>query len=133
MGFHGGTANDHPQQCCVDTGTPDETLNLAEWRMREVKARHMTSTTTKHRTARLNLSVIAGLAGLCGIDLMPLPAAAQGTPEQQAACQNDAMRLCGQFVPDVQRITTCMVQMRRYVSPRCRATMEKARRSSRGR
>jgi hypothetical protein len=86
--------------------------------------------TTKNLTARLNLSAIAGLVGLGGIALMPLPAKAQGTPK--TACQNDARRLCGQFVPDRQHITTCMIQMRSYVSPRCRATMEKARRSSRG-
>ena len=29
------------------------------------------------------------------------PAAAQGTAQQQQACQPDAVRLCGQFIPDV--------------------------------
>jgi hypothetical protein len=31
------------------------------------------------------------------------------TPEQQQRCQGDAMRLCGEFVPDVDRITACMI------------------------
>jgi hypothetical protein len=106
-------------------------LDQAEWARSIGEGKHMTST-MKHRTARLKLNAIAGLAGLGGIAMMPLPAAAQGTPEQQAACQDDAMRLCGQFVPDVQRITTCMIQMRRYLSPRCRATLESARRRRAG-
>jgi hypothetical protein len=46
-----------------------------------------------------------------------LPAAAQVTPEQRAACENDAMRLCREFFGDVQRITACMSQKRRYFKP----------------
>ena len=53
------------------------------------------------------------------------PAAAQGTPEQRAACEGDAMRLCGEFVPDAQRITACMQSKRRYLSARCRAVFNK--------
>ena len=32
------------------------------------------------------------------------------TPEQQQMCSGDAMRLCGEFIPNVDRITACMVQ-----------------------
>jgi hypothetical protein len=67
---------------------------------------------------------ILGAAALIGLGLMAQPAAAQGTPEQRAACENDAMRFCGQHVPDVQRITACMAQHRRYLSPRCRAVFQ---------
>jgi hypothetical protein len=64
-----------------------------------------------------------GLAlGLVGaVSLMPAPAAAQGTPEQRQACQPDAMRLCSEFVPDVDRITACMVKNRIRLSAPCRA------------
>ena len=79
-------------------------------------------------TARLGLRPITGVvvAVLFGVALMlvPVPAAAQGTPEQRAACEGDAMRLCGQF-RDVQQITACMQQNRRYLSPRCRAEFGK--------
>jgi hypothetical protein len=51
------------------------------------------------------------------------PAAAQGTPQQRAACENDAMRVCGQHVPDVNRITQCMIQNQKRLSPACRASM----------
>lgn len=42
------------------------------------------------------------------------------SPEQQQACTPDAMRLCGQFVPDVDRITACMSANRALLSPPCR-------------
>ena len=81
------------------------------------------------RNARLDLRAISGPAALLGLALMltPTAAAAQGTPEQRAACEGDAMRLCSQFVPDVQRITACMQQNRRYLSPRCRAVFGASR------
>ena len=51
-----------------------------------------------------------------------LPAAAQQwTPKQRAACEPDAMRLCNQYIPDVQRVSACMSAYRRYLSPACRA------------
>ena len=50
------------------------------------------------------------------------------TPEQQQACTPDAMRLCGEYVPDVERITACMRSKRAYLSPRCRAEFNKRRR-----
>jgi len=70
---------------------------------------------------RLHRASLLGFGALIGLALMGQPAAAQGTPGQRAACEGDAMRLCNQYVPDVQRITACMAQHRRYLSPRCRA------------
>ena len=43
------------------------------------------------------------------------------TAEQQQACSGDAMRLCGAFVPDVDRITACMMQNKARLTPACRA------------
>ena len=43
------------------------------------------------------------------------------TPEQQLACTPDAMRLCGPYVPDIDRITACMIQNKSQLSPDCRA------------
>ena len=48
-------------------------------------------------------------------------AAQQWTPKQRAACEPDAMRLCNQYLPDVQRTSVCMSHYRRYLSPACRA------------
>ncbi|QOG18220.1 MULTISPECIES: hypothetical protein [Bradyrhizobium] len=41
------------------------------------------------------------------------------TPEQQQACTPDAMRLCGEFVPNVDAITACMIQRKSQLSPQC--------------
>lgn len=34
--------------------------------------------------------------------------ASKGTPEQREACTPDALRLCGQFIPDEDRIEACL-------------------------
>jgi hypothetical protein len=48
-------------------------------------------------------------------------AAAQAyTPEQQQACMGDAMQLCGEFVPNVDRVTACMIRKKSELSPGCR-------------
>jgi hypothetical protein len=74
------------------------------------------------RRIALCFAVPAGLV-LTAI-LAPTPATAQGTPEQRAACEGDAMRLCSAHVPDVQRITACMSQNRRNLSPGCRKVFD---------
>jgi hypothetical protein len=42
------------------------------------------------------------------------------TPEQQQACTGDAFRLCGNAIPDVDRVTVCMIRNRALLSPGCR-------------
>jgi hypothetical protein len=41
--------------------------------------------------------------------------------KQQAACYDDVMRLCGNFVPDVDNVKACMKGKRRLVSAKCSA------------
>jgi hypothetical protein len=43
------------------------------------------------------------------------------TMDEQQACSGDAFRLCSSEIPDVDRITACMVQNRDQLSPACRA------------
>ena len=70
----------------------------------------------------------AALVGLA-LTFASSPALAQQwSPEQRAACEPDAMRLCQQYVPDVGRVRACMLHYRRYLSPRCRAVIEGGRR-----
>jgi hypothetical protein len=59
--------------------------------------------------------------------VMSIPAAAQGTPEQRAACEGDAQRLCAQYIPDIDRITACMQQNRARLSRPCRAVFDAGR------
>jgi hypothetical protein len=50
------------------------------------------------------------------------PAAGQTyTPEQEQACTGDAFRLCSSEIPDVARVTACMVAKKSQLSPPCRA------------
>jgi type II secretory pathway component PulL len=73
-----------------------------------------------------NRQLILSLAAGFGLVLMSSAASAQGTPAQRAACEGDAQRLCSQFIPDVDRITACLGQQRRYLSAACRAMFERA-------
>jgi hypothetical protein len=50
-------------------------------------------------------------------------AAQQGTPEARQACTPDAMRLCSDFIPDVAKVTHCMMAKRGQLSAACRAAM----------
>lgn len=47
------------------------------------------------------------------------------TSEAQQMCSGDAMRLCASEIPDISRITACMVRNRHHVSPGCRAVMDR--------
>jgi hypothetical protein len=79
-----------------------------------------------NRVASLSLpNAVSILAVAWAVACAPVPAAAQGTPEQQQACQPDAMRLCSEFIPDVPSITKCMDRNRASLSPACRAVFTK--------
>lgn len=43
------------------------------------------------------------------------------TPEQQQMCSGDAMRLCGEFIPNVDQITACMIQKYSQLSDGCKS------------
>ena len=60
------------------------------------------------------------LAFALGISISP--AIGQGyTPEQEQACTGDAFRLCSSEIPDISRVTACMVAKKSQLSPACRA------------
>jgi hypothetical protein len=60
------------------------------------------------------------LAIALGCSIMPTASHAY-TPEQQQACTPDAFRLCGDAIPDVDRVTVCMIRNKDQLSPACRA------------
>jgi hypothetical protein len=70
------------------------------------------------RSRRIHLGLMLGAA----FAVFMWPAAGQAyTQEQQQACSGDAFRLCGSEIPDVDRITVCMVRNKSQLSPECRA------------
>ena len=50
------------------------------------------------------------------------------TQEEQMACQDDAFRLCGNAVPDEQRVKACLLANMRRLSPTCRRMFQRGRR-----
>ena len=43
------------------------------------------------------------------------------TAEQEQLCTGDAMRLCSSEIPDVGRVTACMIQKKSQLSDGCRS------------
>src|SRR5207244_9560804 len=63
-----------------------------------------------------------GLLLATALALSMWPAASRAyTDEQQQACSGDASRLCGADIPDVDRITACMIRNKSHLTPGCRA------------
>ena len=48
----------------------------------------------------------------------------RGTLEQQLACTPDVFRLCGEHIPDANRIVACLRQNTPQLSGSCRAVFE---------
>jgi hypothetical protein len=77
------------------------------------------------RSPRLFAFCLAVSTGLVfGSTLTPSRVAAQGTPEQRAACEEEAKYLCANYIPDEQQITACMVRNVHSLSPTCRAMFQ---------
>ncbi|WP_414643215.1 hypothetical protein [Bradyrhizobium sp.] len=47
------------------------------------------------------------------------------TLEAQQMCTSDAFRLCSADIPNIPKITACMVRHRADLSPGCRAVMDR--------
>ncbi|GAB1715129.1 MAG: hypothetical protein NTAFB05_01710 [Nitrobacter sp.] len=47
------------------------------------------------------------------------------TAEAQRQCTGDAFRLCSSEIPNISRITACMVKNRSSLSPGCRVELDK--------
>jgi hypothetical protein len=70
---------------------------------------------------------VVGLGSFIAFLALTGPALA-ATPEQQAACQNDAFRLCDQYIPDEQRVKACLIKNVRKLSPPCRQIFARGKR-----
>jgi len=57
-----------------------------------------------------------------------LHAASAQVVDVRQACTPDAMRLCGEFVPDEAKITACMHRKYSQIGPECRSAMAAGRR-----
>jgi hypothetical protein len=63
-----------------------------------------------------------GLMLATALSFSMLPSASQAyAPEEEQACSGDAFRLCSADIPDVDRVTVCMIRKKSQLSPGCRA------------
>jgi hypothetical protein len=79
------------------------------------QSRDFQSCNFQSRHFQLSLMLVTALS----FSLLPSTGEAY-TPEQQQACSGDAFRLCGPEIPDVDRVTACMVARQAELSPGCR-------------
>ena len=72
------------------------------------------------RSSNLQLRLmLAGVPVALSFLIWPAPGRAY-TAEEQQACSGDAFRLCSAEIPDVDRVTVCMVRNKSLLSPGCR-------------
>ena len=75
----------------------------------------------KSRRSAVYRSVSFAVVCLSGIVLFGGgPASAQRSPEAEQACTPDVMRLCGDYIPNVQPIVACLIRNRLQLSPDCK-------------
>ena len=73
---------------------------------------------TIFRAGNFQLSLLLAVALSVSIG----PATGQTyTPEQEQACTGDAFRLCSSEIPDISRVTACMVAKKSQLSPPCQS------------
>ncbi|WP_076864961.1 hypothetical protein [Bradyrhizobium mercantei] len=75
------------------------------------------------QTQRIVLSLVIAVGGL-GAAAPALSQEYRGTWEQQMACTPDVWRLCGDQIPDTNRIVACLRQNTPQLSSGCRAVFE---------
>jgi hypothetical protein len=115
----------------VDRGIRGMTIRLNPTGRWKPRLRDRSSNAPLRRLKRLTLAAILVCAVLSIATSVALSQGAEGTPEQREACTLDAVNLCGTVIPDARRVEGCLLQHIAIVSLRCRAVIEKGRRSDR--
>jgi hypothetical protein len=73
---------------------------------------------------RIVLGLMFAIGGVAGLQGAAYAQDNRGTMEQQIACTPDVWRLCGDQIPDVNRIVSCLRQNTPQLSPPCRAVFD---------
>src|SRR6478672_9685124 len=71
------------------------------------------------RSRKFQLGLVFATALLASTMMLPGESQAY-TPEEEQACSGDAFRLCGPEIPDVDRVTACMIRNKSQLTPGCR-------------
>jgi hypothetical protein len=67
----------------------------------------------------MKIGTALGLA-LLGLALAPVAGKADDDEQGRKACMYDALTVCAQFVPDRERIASCLIANRERISQSCR-------------
>src|SRR6266478_4177079 len=81
---------------------------------------------------RIVLSLLVSIGGGMAAQSQAFSEEYRGTWEQQMACTPDVWRLCGDQIPDVNRIVTCLRRNTPQLSNNCRAVFESNAEQQRG-
>jgi hypothetical protein len=79
-------------------------------------------TSSLKRTLRNIGFVLTAAAAFASV---PTSASFAYTAEQAQMCTGDAFRLCSSEIPDIPKITACMIKHRSDLSAGCRAVMDR--------
>ena len=71
----------------------------------------------------MKLGTTIALSLLC-MTLAP-PGAGADEQSDQGACMGDALSVCGQFIPDREKVGACLYSNRSRISPACRTAMQR--------
>ncbi|MBR0711335.1 MULTISPECIES: hypothetical protein [Bradyrhizobium] len=83
-----------------------------------------TSCTTKSLSSKIRDTGLAlGVAAL--VSIVSTTSSFAFTAEAQQMCTGDAFRLCSSEIPNIPKITACMIKHRSDLSAGCRAVMDK--------
>ena len=78
------------------------------------------------RLPTLECTIMLKLSTLALVVMIASPLAANAyTQEDADACTPDAMKLCQNAIPDAGRVTQCLVQNKRQLSPACAVVMSR--------
>ena len=73
----------------------------------------------------MKIGTALGLA-LLGLALAPVAGKADDDEQGRKACMYDALTVCAQFVPDRERIASCLIANRERISQSCRLLLVRA-------
>jgi hypothetical protein len=69
---------------------------------------------------------LAAATAIFAVSFFAAPTASQAfSPEAQQMCTGDALRLCSAEIPDISKITACMMRQRASLSSGCRTVMDR--------
>ena len=68
---------------------------------------------------KIKLAIVLALFALA-----PVAASAE-TQDEQNACMNDAFNVCGEAIPDRDRVAACLARNIKRISPACRTVMNR--------